>query len=262
MRSDLGGLPAAARRSRMKAIVERRGFALVTDLARLFEVSEVTARADLDALAEERLVRRVHGGAMSVELVERHVHESATPGSQAEKQRIGIAAAGLVESHQVISLDAGTTTLAVARALVNRDLENVTIVTNALDIALELESAIPRYTVIVTGGTLRPSFHGLVDPLADALIHRVRTDIAFVGSNGIDVAAGVSNLSLAEADVKRRFMDNAARTILVADSSKLGVVRASKVCGVDGIAVLVTGQEADEAGVALLRDTGLKVVLA
>ncbi|WP_062135277.1 DeoR/GlpR family DNA-binding transcription regulator [Demequina aestuarii] len=265
MHGDLRALPAAARRAKMRDLIERRGFARVSDLAAMFEISEVTVRTDLDALAESHAVRRVHGGAMSADKSPwlEPTFDTAAERRVEEKARIGRAAAALVESHQVVALDVGTTTTAVARALAAReDLENLTIVTNALNIALELEPAIPRMTVVVTGGTLRPALHSLIDPLADAVLERVRADIAFLGCNGVDVDAGITNTSIGEADVKRRMLATAARTIVVADSSKLGVVRASRICAVDDIELLVTGVEAGTSGAATLRDAGLEVELA
>ncbi|MCC2594034.1 DeoR/GlpR family DNA-binding transcription regulator [Tessaracoccus sp. OS52] len=265
MLGNMGGLPAEARRSRMRSLVYKRGFALVTDLAKLFEISEVTVRADLDALAEEGSVRRVHGGAMTVGDVQGHQtsFDEAAQERAYEKELIGRAAAGLVESHQVVAVDAGTTSMAIARALVKRtELRDITVVTNALNIALELEQAIPRVTVIVTGGTLRPALHCLVDPLAGTVLNRIRADIAFVGCNGVDVTAGVTNISLAEADVKRQIIQNATRTVLVADSSKLGLVRASRICPLSAVTVLVTDDSADPAAISAVRDVGVEVVVA
>ena len=265
MRSNLSGLPAAARRSKMRALINRRGFALVSDLARIFSISEVTVRGDLNALAQTNTIRRVHGGAMTADYSASMLRTSESSFDKyfEEKSRIGLAAANLVESHQVIALDAGTTTMAVARALALRDdLKNVTVVTNALDVTQELGTANPRITVIVTGGTYRPSLQCLVDPLAASVLGRVRSDIAFIGSNGVSVGAGVTNVSLAEAEIKRRILDNASKAVLVADSSKLGVARASRICGIDELTALVTGHEAPESGVAALRNAGLQVLRA
>ena len=265
MQGNSSGLPAAARRSRMRSLVDKHGFALVADLAKLFEISEVTARADLDALAEEGSIRRVHGGAMGVGDLKGNQtsFDEAAQERRQEKELIGHAAAALVESHQVIAVDAGTTAMAIARALVKRtDLRDITVVTNALNIAMELEEAIPRITVIVTGGTLRPALHCLVDPLAGTVLSRIRADIAFVGCNGVDVTAGVTNVSLGEADVKRQIIRNATRTVLVADSSKLGIVRASRICALEDVTILITDRSAESRLVRTVQDAGVVVVLA
>ncbi|BDI22111.1 DeoR/GlpR family DNA-binding transcription regulator [Herbiconiux sp. L3-i23] len=257
--------PAPMRREQILAIIERDGFAKVTTLSQIFGTSEVTIRADLDALAAGHTIQRVHGGAVAglrPAGLERSYEQNLLT-SSGEKRRIGKAAAGLVESHQSVILDAGTTTTAVARALVQReDLENVVIITNSLSIALELEPATNRYTVVVTGGTLRARQHSLVDPMADAVLERVRADLAFVSCNGIDAGDGVTNMSLPDADVKRRMLLNASRAVVVADHTKLGERRLSRVVPINAVDVLVTSTEADATEVEKLREAGVTVLQA
>ncbi len=257
--------PAAARREQILTIVEERGFARVTQLSRFFGISEVTVRADLDALAGVSAVQRVHGGAVAATRLpgpERPFEQSMLAGSD-EKARIGCTAAALVRSHQAIVLDVGTTTTAVAAALLDRDdLQGVVVITNALNIALLLESVIPRFTVVVTGGTVRPLQHSLVDPLAGAVFDRVRADLAFIGCSGVDAAAGITNINLPEADLKRRMLAASARTVVVADSTKLGVIQQSRVAPIGEIHTLITGAEGDPRELEQLAATGVGIVLA
>lgn len=258
-------LPSAARRQEILALIEHRGFVRVSMLAEYFEISEVTVRSDLEALAATNSIQRVHGGAvagLSSTSIQRTFNDAAKEAS-AEKTRIGAAAANLVKTHQVIFLDVGTTSTSVARALARRDdIVDITVVTNALNIALELEGAYPRLTVIVTGGTLRPAQHSLVDPMADMLFGRIRADIAFVSCNGVSVDAGVTNLSFSESDMKRRMLQSANRRIVVADSTKLGVVRSSRVSSLRDIDLLITGKEASPNLLDHLRKAGLEVLTA
>ena len=248
-------LPAAVRRARMLEHIEAQGFARVAELSALFGVSEVTVRADLVSLE----VQRVHGGAVAAQRTENPFEQSLLDASD-EKRRIGTTAAALVESGQAIVLDVGTTTTAVAAALLERaDLRDVVVITNALNIAMLLEAAIPRFTVVVTGGTLRPLQHSLVDPLAGAVLEHIRADLAFIGCSGVDVVAGITNINLPEADVKRRMLATAARSIVVADSSKLGVSQLSRVAPLADIDALITGAEADTVA---LRAAGLDVIPA
>ena len=101
-------------------------------------------------------------------------------------------------------LDVGSTVLAVAHLLVDRaDLGERVVVTNGLSTALALEPAIPRLSVILTGGTLRPLQHSLVNPLAGQTLAGLHVDVAIIGCNGIDEAGRVTNLNLAEAEIKR-----------------------------------------------------------
>ncbi len=177
-----------------------------------------------------------------------------------EKRRIGHAAADLIRSHQAVMLDSGTTTTAVARALLHReDLEDIVVITNALNIALELEPGNPRLTVVVTGGTLRPVQHSLVAPLADAVLERISADIAFIGCNGVQAEGGVTNMSLPDADMKRRFLQAARLGVIVADSSKIGVTQLSRVTPVNQIDQLITGTGADAAALAEIGALGVSI---
>jgi DeoR family transcriptional regulator of aga operon len=256
---------AVARRQQILAIIEQRGFARVSQLSRHLQISEVTVRSDLNALAESHAVQRVHGGAIAglrSSALERPFEQSLMNAAD-EKRRIGVLAASFVASNEAVMLDVGTTTTAIARALAAReDLENVVVITNALNIALEFERVIPRFTVIVTGGTLRPMQHSLVDPLADVLLDRVRSDIAFVGCTGVDVEFGITNANVPEADMKRRMLATAKRAVVVADSMKLGVTQLSRVVPLSDIDALVTGEEASPDILAELRGADLEVILA
>lgn len=247
------------------ALIEQHGFARVSDLSRFLGVSEVTIRSDLDALAETRVIQRVHGGAIAglrSRALERRFEKSMMT-SVEEKKRIGRAAAQMVRSYQAVILDVGTTTTAVARSLAAReDISGVVVITNALNIALEFEKSIPRFSVIVTGGTLRPEQHSLVAPLADMMFERVQADIAFIGCTGVHVDVGVTNANVPEADMKRRMLEAAHRGVIVADSMKLGVTQLSRVAPLSDIDTLITGTEADPALLDGFRSAGLDIVTA
>lgn len=257
-------LPAALRRERMLELIGRAGFARVSDLSEAFQVSDVTVRSDLDALDRDQSIRRVHGGAMlRTAGLREPSFEEALESSADEKRRIGEAAAAMVGSGSSVLLDVGTTTAAIARALVEReDLEQVTVITNGLTIALELERAIPRFEVVVTGGTLRPLQHSLVEPLAAVLLERVHADIAFIGCTGVHATGGITNVNLPEADLKRVMVGSAERAIVVADGSKLGRTHLGRIATIGEVAELVTGGSAAPGSVQALRDAGLPVVVA
>jgi DeoR family transcriptional regulator, aga operon transcriptional repressor len=263
-------LDAPRRRELALALVAERGFVRVAELSSAFGVTTVTARADLDALERQGAIRRVHGGAVpasSVLEVERPDREpsfeEALASSVEPKRLIGEHAAALVRSGQSIILYVGTTTLQIARALRARaDMEDLVVFTNGLSLALELEDEIPRFTVVVTGGTLRPKQHSLVHPLAGSMLDEVHVDLAFIGCNGVDPVHGVTNSNLPEAAVKALMLRAAARSIVVADGSKLGEVHLGKVASVDAFDLLVTDAAAPLALVAELEAVGLAVQLA
>ena len=257
-------LPAPLRRDRIRELLDERGFVRVADISDDFGVSRVTARTDLDTLVDQGDAVRVHGGAMPVQgrgAVESPI-ELATATSAHAKQRIGEAAAAMVRSGQSVIVDVGSTGLALARALkARRDLADVVVITNGLTIALELESEIPRFSVIVTGGSLRPLQHSLVDPLAGSLLSQVHADLAFIGCNGVDAGHGVTNVNLPEAEVKARMVRAAERVVVVADASKLGVRQLGRVAGLEAFDALLTDDGAAPETIALLREAGLAVTL-
>ncbi len=254
------------RRGRMRALIEERAFARVAELSREFGVSAVTVRSDLDALEAEGGIRRIRGGAMpydAARLRERPFEETAIEAAEA-KARIAAAAADLLEPGMSVLLDVGTTAAAVARELLRREeLRDLTVVTSGLSIALLLETAIPRLQVIVTGGTLRPLQHSLVAPLAGQVLARVHADVALIGCNGVDAEAGVTNINLPEAEVKAAMIGAAARTVVIADGSKIGRVHLGHVAGVAAVDVLITDPTAPAPALAEVRALdGPRIVVA
>jgi DeoR family transcriptional regulator of aga operon len=255
-----------ARRDRLAALVDDRGFLRVFDASEILGVSEVTVRGDLTALESAGRLVRVHGGAMPAP------HAAAAPeptfeqalSLEAESKRaIGELAASLVVSGQSVILDVGSTALAVAEALVRRaDLVDVAVITNGLSIALALEAAIPRFTVVVTGGTLRPLQHSLVNPSASLFLESVHVDIAFIGCNGIDPVRGVTNVNYPEAEVKRRMVQSSTRRVLIADGSKFGQVHLGVIGAVAEFQQLVTGGDLPEDSAEALRASGLEILVA
>jgi len=255
--------PTIIRRERLLQEIVDRGFLRVADASVELGVSAVTVRSDLTALELAGSIVRVHGGAMprGAGTTGESSFESSLAHAAAAKLAIGRRAAAMVSSGQSVLLDVGTTALAVAHALARRtDLSDVLVVTNGLSIALALEPGMPRLSVVVTGGTLRPLQHSLVNPFASAFLESLHGDIAFIGCNGVDPEVGVTNVNLPEAEVKRRMMQSAARRVLVADASKLGSRRLGNVGPLSDFESLVTAGGPDADVVARLRVAGLQVV--
>lgn len=256
------GVPAEMRRDRMVSLVREREFIRVADLSSIFGISEVTVRNDLAFLAGRGLVHRVHGGAMvrpPETRVERSFEEALDEFS-AEKAGIGRYAAGTIRSGETIILDVGTSTAALARELASRqDLVDVTVLTSSLGIALELEAAIPRLNVIVSGGTLRPKQHSLVDPMAGFIFDNFNASTAFIGCNGVHPESGVTNVNLPEAEMKRKMIAAAQRTVIVADGTKLGNISVAKIVDLSEIDQLITGPSAPLEVVEELVSKGVAV---
>ena len=208
---------------RRRVILEtlsRDGRVLVGDLAKQFDTSQVTIRKDLDILQAHGRIHRTHGGALPMlqgaledpTLLEKEkLHRRI-------KQRIAMAAARGVQEGQVLILDSGTTTTAIARSL--RHFQNLTIITNAVNIAVELSGT--SIEVILTGGTLRKNSFSLVGPIAEETLHRLNADILFLGVDGFNVHHGLSTPNLLEAKVNHAMMEISKQTVAVCDSSKFG----------------------------------------
>ena len=257
-------LPPEMRLVLTQQLLEQRGFVRVRDLADRFGVSTVTVRNDLQMLEERQVAFRVHGGAMpfSGARGERPFEEVAERQAD-EKAAIASRATSLVSNGETIVVDVGTTAAAYAQALVDRpDLDELTVITNGIKIALLLESAHPRFTIVVTGGTLRPKQHSLVEPLAIALFSSLRVDTVFLGCNGVAVDGGVTNINLPEAVVKSAMIAAAARCVVLADSTKLGVRTLAPVCTLDEVDVLVTDALGESSDLDEIRAAGVEVVMA
>jgi DeoR/GlpR family transcriptional regulator of sugar metabolism len=251
--SENQNLLAEQRRALILDEVRRRGGVRVNELTRKLGVSDMTVRRDLDALARQGVLEKVHGGAVPV--VEASTHE---PGFEAKsgleltaKEDIARAAAELVAPGSAIALSGGTTTYALAHQLV--DVPDLTVVTNSVRVADVFHAAQrttgPRQgaaTVVLTGGVRTPS-DSLVGPVADQAIAALHFDVLFLGVHGISVEAGLSTPNLAEAETNRRLVQSARRVVVVADHTKWGVVGLSSFAALQQVDTLVTdsGLETD-----------------
>ncbi len=217
---------------RHKLIVEeirRQGAVRVSELTELLDVSEMTVRRDLDALAAAGLLEKVHGGATS-----RGGLSAEEPGFEAkshrqlrEKEAIARAAAALVEPGQSIGLTAGTTTWRLAYHLAH--VPDLTVVTNSIQVAnvLHRESR-PDLTVVLTGGVRTPS-DALVGPIALTAIRSLHLDVLFMGVHGVTADAGLTTPNLLEAETDRALVAASGRIVVVADHTKWGVRGLSRI---------------------------------
>ncbi len=240
------------------AVLEQRDGVSVSELSQLLSVSEVTIRSDLSELEHAGLLRRTRGGASRPlsSRFELPIEETRKQHAQA-KRRIGQAAAALIQDGETIMIDVGSTTSEVARHI-SPTVSGVTVVTSGLNVALELER-LPNLRIVVTGGTLRRLQHSLVSPYGLDLLARFRPDRLFLGCNGIEVEAGVTNANVEEAEIKARMVEISRCTVVVADRSKLGQVAAATVAPLGAVDLLITDARAGEDVLEPLRAAGLQV---
>ncbi len=256
----MSGSLKESRLQQILEVVRESGQASVAELSRRFGVSDVTIRRDLRELAARGLLRRAHGGAVLAEPVppEPPVIQRMSQ-EQAWKEAIGRAAAALVSDGESIFIGSGSTTAYVARHL--RDRKNLTVVTNALNIATELASA-EGVTVVVTGGMMRPSELSLVGHIAEQSLREVRVDKVIIGMRAISLEAGMTNDYLPEVMTDRTIIEMARELIVVADHTKFGKVASAYVAPVERITTLVTDPQTDPETLARLREMGVQVIVA
>lgn len=231
---------ATERQSRILDAVERDGSVRVSQLVAQLGVSDMTVRRDLEALHRQGRLLKVHGGA-----TRRHEPSTDEPGfaaksslQQAEKQAIAVRAAMLVQPGSAIAVSAGTTTHALARQLV--DVPDLTVVTNSVWVADALHD--PRgsgSTVLLTGGLRSPS-DALVGPIAVQALSQLHTDVVFMGVHGMDPDAGFTTPNLREWETNLALVRCARRLVVVADSTKWGVLGLSSFAQLEDADVVVT----------------------
>lgn len=252
-------LLAEERRRKILQMIENEGQVTITGLAAQFGVSSVTVRADLDALSTNGMIMRSHGGALKREESTDYPLRLKAPLHRPEKARIGRAAADLVQPSETIILDSGTTTAEVATHLKLSNIRPLTVITHALNIALELADA-PGISVIVIGGLLRPVSYSLVGPQAEVMLSSLHADRYFLAVDGLDLEAGPSTPDVLEAQLNSSMARIAKEIVVVADSSKLGRQSVSRI-GPIKIDRLITDRRAASDFVETLRKRGVQVNL-
>jgi len=232
----------------------------VAELSALAGVSQMTVRRDLEALEQDGLLQRVHGGAVST------ISGSYEPPyavrsrlGSAEKDRIGTATAALIGANETVIIDGGTTALAVARALRGR--RQLTVCALSVQAAAELADE-PGVRVIAAGGDVRPGEQYFVGPLAERVFEDLRFDTFVMSVGGIHAEQGLTDFNPDDARVKRVAVGSSRRRIVVADSSKLGRVTFAAIGPITVADVLVTDDGATEEQVSVLRLAGVRVTTA
>jgi DeoR/GlpR family transcriptional regulator of sugar metabolism len=250
--ADNQNLLAEQRRALILDEVRRRGGVRVNELTRKLNVSDMTVRRDLDALAHQGVVEKVHGGAVPVAEASTHEpgFEAKSGLEQSAKEAIARAAASMVQPGSAIALSGGTTTFALAHHLL--DVPDLTVVTNSVRVADVFHAGQRRAgagaqsasrpgaaTVVLTGGVRTPS-DSLVGPVADRAIRSLHFDLLFLGVHGLSVEAGLSTPNLAEAETNRQFVRSARRVVVIADHTKWGTVGLSSFATLEEVSTLVT----------------------
>lgn len=250
------------RREQILSIVQKNQSATVAELAELLQVSEVTVRQDLRRLADEGMLLRTRGGAITTDRANREATFHTRDRFRAEQKRgIGELAAGLVNPRDSIILDASTTSLYVARALLKRqDLHDLTVITNGIYTALELVNR-PDITTILTGGILRPTAVSLIGTIVWDTLAKINAMKGFFGAHGISVEQGLTDVNIQEINVKKAMIERCQEVIAVADSSKFGEVGLASYAPIECVKRIITDSCAPSM-VEQFRARGVDVMIA
>lgn len=248
------------RKSKLVQHLQEQQRASVQELSALFDVSESTIRRDLKELEDARLLKRTHGGAVSLDSVnfEPNVLEKEDQFKQ-EKEKIGVAALELIHEGDSIFLDSGTTTLQLARELRKRQLR-VTVITNSIIVLNELRD-VHHLEVSMVGGILRPETLAFVGPMAERCMEMITVDKAFIATNGLDLKHGITTPNLIEAATKRKMLQIAKEVILLCDHSKIGKVTYAKVADLNEIDHCIIDDQLDTAVAEKIKKQNIKLTI-
>ena len=248
------------RRRLIRELIEKQERVTVEELSAKFDISLVTIRSDLNALAEIGAIVRTRGGA----IVQRDDEDLPVSIKQSinrvEKMRIAAAAVKLITDGSTIVLDSGSTTGEIAKQIRALKVNSINVITNALNVAVLLANA-PHVRLIMLGGVLRQSSYSLSGPQAEQALNGLRADILFLGFDGLDPEIGAMTPHLLEAQLNAQMIKISRLVVAVGDATKLHRRSLSVIAKTEQIHQLITGVDADVEVVAALRARGVNVAL-
>jgi DeoR/GlpR family transcriptional regulator of sugar metabolism len=255
---------AVERQNKIVELVLENGTIDIPEICELFDVSEMTARRDLNELDRQGLLRRVHGGATA------NLGRSYEPSfntrsvkNQSAKTAIGLKAAELIYDGDSIALDVGTTTLEIVHGL--RGKRNLTIVTSCLQIATKVVDQISLEIdarLVLTGGIVRPRELSMIGPIPEQVYQELHVDKAFIGIGGVSLEDGLTEYNIEDTQIKRMLIRSAREKIVVADGAKFGVTTFASVGPLNAIDKIVTDKSAPMHLIENIRRQGVEVILA
>lgn len=252
------------RQSQIVEILQEKGRISIPEMCKMFGISDMTARRDLNEMDRLGLLRRIHGGAVA------NLGRSYEPPyqmryskNQSAKSCIGAKAAELIYDGDSIALDVGTTTLEIVKGLKGK--RNLTIVTNSLQIAnmvvdnLSLEI---NARLILTGGVVRSQELSMIGNMSERAYQEFHVDKAFIGIGGISLEDGLTEYNMEDARIKRILFSSAREKIVVADASKFGITTFASVASLKSVDKIVTDPEVSLEVIEKIRNLGVEVIIA
>jgi DeoR/GlpR family transcriptional regulator of sugar metabolism len=251
-------LASQERQEQLLKYIEDASSVNIAGVCARFQISEATARRDLEALAGQGRIRRVHGGARAIHHAPPELPVYQRMNEQAEaKQRIAQAAAGLVQDGETIFLGSGTTAFELARRL--EEHKNLTVITNSL-LVLNALAENENINLIGLGGMFRRSEQSLIGHIAEQSLLELRADKVMIGIHSLDPVLGLTNQYLPETVTDRKILQVGRETIILADHTKLGRTASAFVAPTSAIHTLVTDQGASAEVLYALRAAGVRVL--
>jgi len=251
-------LSSLERQQKLTRLLEQMGRLSVSQICDHFDISEATARRDLETLAEQGKLQRVHGGAIPVEQAppELPILERETEQTD-EKTRIGRAVTNLIADNETVFLGSGTTILEVARNLRNH--RNLTVITNSLPV-LNTLAGLEGMTVVSLGGMLRNSELSFIGHITEQALSEIRADKVILGTRGMSLEHGLTNDYLQETLTDRAILKIGREVIIAADHSKVNRVSTALLAPLKSVNTFVTDSKADKKFIQSLKKQGIKVV--
>ncbi len=247
------------RQSRIQSLIEEKGIVKVAELSQLFQVTELTIRRDFDKLEKKGILERTHGGAILRRRVKgEYLYSEKDQTQRLQKEKIGLAANQLIEAGDTVLINTGSTNSQVLRHISGRDIRIITSNANAL---AEIEN--PDIEVILTGGQYRRQSNSLIGDLAHNTLKNVCGSKAIIGVDGVSIKYGLTTPVQEEAAVARLMIDQTSGpVIVVADSSKIGVVSNFVTAPIKKVDILITDAGIKKGVKEELEAAGLKIIVA
>lgn len=246
-------------------LLEREGSVRTITLCNALQTSRETIRRDLENMEAKGMLKRIRGGAMKIEKPQEEYLPYASFRKRREenitnKSVIALEAVNYISEGQAIALDSGTTSLALARAVKGR-YHSLTVVTNSFAVAQEL-AGVKGITLVLTGGVYRADEEAFVSDVATLIFSKINVDLFFLTTCGISVERGVTYQRIDEISVQNKMMEAADRTIVLADSSKMGTNSLVKMCGIEAVSMIITDSGVSDEQVKAFENAGVRVVIS
>lgn len=248
------------RLNKIAEYVQNRSRASVLELCSSFHVSESTVRRDLTELENRNLLKRTHGGAVSLQSVSfEPTYSEKEDKYRDEKALIAKKAAEFIKDGDSLLIDSGTTTLYLSSELLK--FHNLTVVTNSINLVQKL-SSMPGIEIISTGGALRENTMAFVGPLAESSLNHLHVDKAFIATNGLDAEEGLTTPNIVEASIKQKMISIADQVFILADHSKIGCVSFAKFGDLSDVDACITSSDISDELKMQFEKKDIKLYLA